>query len=107
MSTRKVKFQAGAKIEPCPKCGNKTEFTIRSEYCAEDCCEVWAQCKCGHQPDSDDRLEDVWGGCGDDNVQAAMACWNEAMTANAESNGRASDPTRTPGYRAGTNTGEQ
>ena len=84
MSTRKVKFSADAKIEPCQKCGNKTEFTIRSEYCAEDCCEVWAQCKCGHEPDSDDRIEDVWGGCGDDNVQAAMACWNEAMTANAE-----------------------
>lgn len=79
MNTRKVQFKPDAKIVPCPKCGNKTHFTIHSDYCAEDCCEVWAACKCGHQPDSDDRFEDVWGGVGDDNVMAAMSCWNDSM----------------------------
>lgn len=40
MSARKVRFKETAKIEPCPACGNKTEFTIRSMQVAEDCCEV-------------------------------------------------------------------
>ena len=84
MNSRTVRFKQTAEIVPCPKCGNKTDFIIKSDYCAEDCCEVWAQSICGHEPNSDDRIEDVWGGCGDDNVQAAMACWNEAMTYNAK-----------------------
>jgi hypothetical protein len=78
MTTRKVKFKPTSNIEPCPKCGNKLEFTIKSDYCAEDCCDVWAECKCGHEP-KDARFEDVWGGCNDDNCYAAIECWNDAI----------------------------
>lgn len=81
MSKRQVQFKAVSKIEPCPKCGNKVDFTIHSEQFAEEYCEVWAVCKCGHTHDSGDRLEDVWGGCDDENVRAAMSCWNDAMAA--------------------------
>jgi len=79
MTTRKIKCKEGADVEPCPKCGNKTEFTIHSDYCAEDCCEVWAVCKCGYETQDGERFEDVWGGCDDNNCVAAMACWNAAI----------------------------
>lgn len=81
MTTRTVKFKETAPITPCPKCGNKTEFTIHSDYCAEDCCEVWAECKCGNEPDSNNRFEDVWGGVDYGNVMAAMSCWNDWLSA--------------------------
>lgn len=80
MTTREVKVTRGH-IEPCPKCGNTTVFVIHSEQVAEDCCEVWAQCVCGHEPHGDDRLEDVWGGCGDDLCQTALLYWNDSMQA--------------------------
>ena len=79
MTTRKIKCKEVADVEPCPKCGNKTEFMIHSDYCAEDCCEVWAVCKCGHETSSGDRFEDVWGGCDDNNCVIAMSCWNAAI----------------------------
>lgn len=83
MTTRSVRFKETADVAPCPKCGNKTEFTIHSDYCAEDCCDVWAVCKCGHETPKGDRFEDVWGGCHDENVMAAISCWNDAMSAHA------------------------
>lgn len=86
MSIRKVKFKPNSQIQPCPKCGNKTEFTIHGEQVAEDGCEVWAVCKCGYDPTEfafGFRLEDVWGGCGDDNCYSALRVWNEACIATA------------------------
>jgi len=83
MTKRKVKFKSGNYIQKCPKCGNNTDFTIISDYCAEDCCEIWAECKCGYDPVDDipgSRLEDVWGGVNDDNCKAAIeVSWNEAL----------------------------
>lgn len=78
MSTRDVQFREDAKIEMCPKCGNKTRFTIVSQQVAEDCCEVFARCACGFDHGTDHAFEDVWGGCHDDNVRAAISCWNSA-----------------------------
>ena len=83
MSTRKVKYKQNEFIKPCPKCGNNTEFTIRSEQCAEDCCDIWAICKCGYDPTAENtmnRVEDVWGGVDDDNCQDAIRfAWNETL----------------------------
>lgn len=49
----------------------------------EDCCEVWAECACGYDPAEEDvpgnRLEDIWGGCGDDNCKAAIGVWNDSI----------------------------
>lgn len=77
--SRQVKFKETADVVPCPKCGNKTEFTIHSRQFSEDCCEVWAECKCGNEPADDERMEDVWGGTHDANVMGAISCWNDAM----------------------------
>jgi hypothetical protein len=86
MSSRKVHYKPNDFIKPCPKCGNNTEFTIRSEQCAEDCCEIWAECKCGYDPThyeesgSGNRVEDVWGGCDDGNCQNAIRfAWNDTI----------------------------
>jgi hypothetical protein len=85
MSERKIVYKKNEFIKECPKCGNNTEFTIHSDYCAEDCCEVWAVCKCGFDPTAEgkgwgNRYEDVWGGCSDENCQAALLCsWNETI----------------------------
>lgn len=76
MSERRVKFTENHSVVPCKKCGNKTEFTIISRQFAEDCCEVWAQCKCGYEHASQNRFEDVWGGVNDGNVMRAIDCWN-------------------------------
>lgn len=77
MTERRVEVQQAGAMAPCPKCGNQVRFTIVSQRVAEDCCEVWARCECGFEHDGDYRLEDVWGGCHDDNARAALACWNE------------------------------
>jgi ssDNA-binding Zn-finger/Zn-ribbon topoisomerase 1 len=82
MSTRKVKYKPNEYILPCPKCGNNTEFLIHSEQVMEDGCEIWAECKCGHTPAESwrDRIEDVWGGCSDENCQDAInTTWNDLL----------------------------
>ena len=74
---RRIKIKPNG-VEECPSCGNNTEFNINSNQVAEDCCEVWATCAiCGHDTPSKYRLEDVWGGCDDDNCIGAMSCWND------------------------------
>jgi hypothetical protein len=87
MAQRKVKYKANEYIKECPKCGNNTEFTIHSDQCSEDCCEIWATCKCGHNPTSENslnRVEDVWGTLDDGNCRDAIDyTWNE-MIADAE-----------------------
>ncbi len=80
MTTRLVKLGPYSQAAACPSCGNTSSFRIRSERCAEDCCEVWAECVCGFRPEGA-AFEDVWGGCGDDNVQGALGFWNEAVSA--------------------------
>jgi hypothetical protein len=78
MSERIIKLkEPGA--EPCPHCGNKVEFKIVSMQVAEDCCEIWAECKCGYKP-AFDGIEDVWGGCDDDNcINAINITWNDEL----------------------------
>lgn len=80
--SRRIKILKPENVAPCPKCSNREEFVVHSNQCAEDCCEVWAVCKCGFDPTeehTDYRLEDVWGGVGDDNCAAAVDCWNDAI----------------------------
>jgi len=92
MTTRKVALTDKAVISlnptPCPKCGNFREFVAHSDYCAEDCCNVWVECgECGFDPTQEDtgyRLEDVWGGCGDNNIIAAISCWDDALRESAK-----------------------
>lgn len=83
MTIRNIKLKENDYVHKCPKCGNNTEFTIKSNYCSEDCCEIWVCCKCGYDPTSDNtknRLEDVWGGCDDDNCKDAITnVWNELI----------------------------
>ena len=74
MSQRKIKANSG--VEPCPQCGNKTDFTIISQQEMEDCCYVWAVCPCGYEGD---RFEDVWGGVDDVNCYYSMGCWNDKV----------------------------
>lgn len=81
---RKVHLRENDIVTWCPKCGNNTTFTAHSSQIAEDCCEVWVECVCGYDPTSDKtsyRLEDVWGGTCEENVRAALDCWNEAIAA--------------------------
>lgn len=91
MSSRRIKLKANESVAKCPKCGNNTDFTIYSDYCAEDCCEVWAECKCGYNPtanDTSNRLEDVWGGCDDNNcLDAIRFSWTDVIEESEVSNG--------------------
>lgn len=83
MNKRKVQYKENKYIKPCPECGNNTEFTVKSDYCAADCCEVWVTCKCGYDPTAENnsaRLEDTWGGTGDEMCRWAIdVSWNEAL----------------------------
>lgn len=49
----------------------------------EDGCEIWAKCKCGYDPSSEDtgaRIEDVWGSLDNGNCQDAIVyTWNELI----------------------------
>ena len=74
MATRKVTTKID--MHPCPKCGNRRDFKIVAEQVAEDLCEVWVECKCGHAPDAC-RFEDVWGSVGNENSNYALGFWNE------------------------------
>lgn len=76
---RKIKMKPIG-VETCPKCGNNTDFTIHSNQCAEDYCEVWATCKCGFDTPGNFRLESVMGGVDDDNCLSAVNCWNEYIS---------------------------
>ncbi|UDL04020.1 hypothetical protein [Marinobacter sp. CA1] len=84
MNTRRFKLKNNTSVRCCPQCGNNQVFTAHSDYCAEDCCEVWVVCKCGYDPTSEKsgfRLEDVWGGVDDANIMDALSCWNDALSA--------------------------
>lgn len=73
-------------VKPCPKCGQKIQFTCVSEQVCEDGCEVWIECICGHDPhEFNERLESVMGGCDEENIHMALGCWNDASGHNAGS----------------------
>lgn len=75
--SRSIVVNKGA--TPCPKCDNSKDFIIHSCQVAEDCCEIYAVCKCGYKP-KDNEVEDVWGGTSDDNCIDAMSAWNDSLT---------------------------
>ena len=85
---RKVQYKENKFIEPCPECGNNTEFNIHSQQVAEDCCDVWVKCKCGFDPTAEDtmnRLEDVWGSLDNGTCQDAIVfTWNDILREKAE-----------------------
>lgn len=75
MTSRKIKIKENESIPACPKCGNRTEFVVKSQQVMEDGCEIWAECKCGYdatEGDWKERIEDVWGGVDDNNCLDAI-----------------------------------
>jgi hypothetical protein len=82
MSRRSFRIKGNNdEVKPCPECGNNTDFVCRSEQVADDGCEVWAECKCGHNPSAPmDRMESVMGGCGDNNCYDSLSIWNDSIT---------------------------
>lgn len=82
MTTRRFNLPKNIdRVKPCPECGNKTQFVAKSRQFCEDCCEVWIECVCGHDPQkSGEKLESVMGGCDEDNIRMALDCWNDAST---------------------------
>lgn len=69
-------------ITPCPKCGNNSSFIGHSEQVAIDGCEIWVVCQCGYDPTilrTSYRLEDVFGALDNDNLLAALGCWNDVL----------------------------
>ena len=87
MESRRFKLKDSASVSACPKCRNNQIFTAHSDYCAEDCCEVWVVCECGYDPTTDapgSRFEDVWGGVHVGNILTAIDCWNDAIAENAK-----------------------
>lgn len=80
MIQRVVTLRENACITPCPKCGNNSLFTARSQQVGEDICEVWVACQCGYDPtkgNTDHRVEDIWGSLDQDTVMCALLnSWN-------------------------------
>lgn len=82
---RGIKFTVNkeAKVEPCPECGNETEFRAKSRQVAEDHCNVWVRCgKCGFDPTEErtlHRYEDVWGGVNKYTISSALMVWNDVI----------------------------
>lgn len=68
---------------PCPSCGNTIRFIGRSQQVMEDLCEVWIECKCGHDPtqgNSGDRMESVWGSLDKQTLGIALdGTWNRMI----------------------------
>lgn len=92
MISRNIKIKENELVPACPKCGNRTEFVVKSQQVMEDGCEIWAECKCGYDATEGDwksRIEDVWGGVGDNNsLDAIDITWvyilNEKKSLNTE-----------------------
>lgn len=81
MGKRLFKLKPNTRIKHCPSCRQNTVFHARSEQVAEDMCEVWVVCICGHDPhESGDRLEDVWGALDEGTITDALECWNDAVS---------------------------
>lgn len=86
MNTRHIKYKENNYILPCPKCSNNTEFVVKSNQVSEDACDIWAACKCGYDPTSEEtmnRIDDVWGGVDNDNCEDAINfTWNDIIKNN-------------------------
>lgn len=81
-TTRRFTLKPNTSVTPCPRCSNNTVFTGCAVQVAEDCCEVYVICQCNYDPteqNTDHRLEDVWGSVDDENLMAALSCWNAAL----------------------------
>lgn len=79
MSRRPFNITRGS-VQPCPKCGNAKSFVAVSQQVAEDGCEVWIECSCGHDPHGPfDRMESVMGQLDKDSILDALGCWNDAV----------------------------
>ncbi len=68
---RKFQLKPGH-VTACPQCGNTETFIAVAERCAEDCCETWIECKCGHAPPSEHRRECVCGDVSREAIQVLM-----------------------------------
>lgn len=67
----------GGNVPACPACGNRQYFRAHSDQVAEDYCDVWVTCRCGHDLTADKfglRMEDVWGVLDRDTIAAALRC---------------------------------
>lgn len=64
--------------QPCPKCSERRSFVAHSELIAEDCCEIWITCQCGHEV-TGDRREDVLGDIGNESVGILIHDRNDAL----------------------------
>lgn len=84
MSTKKFRVKNPETVQPCPKCGNRSEFVGQSAQVSEDSCDTWVECICGYDPTVGSygyRFEDVWGGCNVENLTMALEVWNEMIEA--------------------------
>jgi len=83
MAERQIQLKPNTQVTLCPMCGNNTHFTLKAEQCAEDLCETFVVCKCGHEPTSEtgDRYENVWGDMDNGAASVALECWNDALAA--------------------------
>lgn len=81
---RDIRLLENTRIIPCPKCGNNTRFVLHAEQFAEDCCETFVVCVCGHEPTeaSGNRYENVWGEMNNNAASIALDCWNDVLTPN-------------------------
>lgn len=78
MGQRRFVAPPNNQIVPCPNCGNNRYFTAKSMQVAEDCCDLWLECKCGYDPtvNTTRRIEDVWGSLDNDNIHFLISEWN-------------------------------
>jgi hypothetical protein len=79
---RSIEIKPGVAVA-CPECGNTTKFVMHSHQAGEDFCEIWVECVCGHDAtvnSTGDRIEDTWGGTGDEHIADAIRyTWNALL----------------------------
>lgn len=61
---------------PCPLCGNRI-LIGRSSQVAEDCCEMWLECKNCNWRGNDMNLVETVYGWQEDYLYAAAQAWTE------------------------------
>jgi hypothetical protein len=82
MGQTRFNIKNNGSICACPKCLNDKEFICKSRQVAEDCCEVWVECKCGFDPTFGNgmkRLEDVWGERGRGQIVTCLDIWSDEI----------------------------
>lgn len=81
-------------ITPCPKCGNNSSFIGHSSQVFIDSCEIWVSCQCGYDPTilrTSYRFEDVFGALNNENLLAALECWNDVLRDHPDPSSSATD----------------